>query len=70
MVDCHGWAVQCVERDGTRPPWAYTVGLTQRGRSELVVTGMPLTKAEDLLNAGCAAASRFSAGGCRRSAAS
>jgi hypothetical protein len=28
LIDIHGWAVQGVERDGPRPPWAYTVGLT------------------------------------------
>ena len=34
----HGWAVQGVERDRIHPPWAYTVGLTEHGEPELVVT--------------------------------
>ena len=47
----HGWYVQGVEGDGVHPPWAYTVGLTEHKRPELVVTGMPLDAAADLLNA-------------------
>jgi Domain of unknown function (DUF4262) len=50
MIVQHGWAVQGVERDRIRPPWAYTVGLTSRGRPELVVTGLPLERAALLLN--------------------
>lgn len=46
----HGWAVQGVERHRDRPPWAYTVGLTEAGLPELVVTGMGLAEACDLLN--------------------
>jgi hypothetical protein len=49
MNEC-GWAVQGVESDGVHPPWAYTVGLSEWGEPELVVTGMPLTKAAGLLN--------------------
>jgi Domain of unknown function (DUF4262) len=49
-IALHGWAVQGVERDGIHPPWAYTVGLTAYRRPELVVTGMPLTRAAGLLN--------------------
>jgi Domain of unknown function (DUF4262) len=45
-----GWAVQGVERDRIRPPWAYTVGLTAHGKPELVVTGLPLRRAARLLN--------------------
>ena len=33
-----------------RPPWAYTVGLTAASQPELVVTGLPLARATDLLN--------------------
>lgn len=47
---CHGWAVQGVEGDRFHPPWAYTVGLTDCGLPELVVTGMPIRKAARLLN--------------------
>jgi Domain of unknown function (DUF4262) len=46
----YGWAVQGVERSGIHPPWAYTIGLTQAGCPELVVTGMPFAKAGMLLN--------------------
>jgi hypothetical protein len=50
LIDDYGWAVQGVERDRIHPPWAYTVGLTAHGRPELVVTGLPVRKAADLLN--------------------
>ncbi|MFB9908517.1 DUF4262 domain-containing protein [Allokutzneria oryzae] len=50
IIDSHGWAVQGVEGDGVHPPWAYTVGLTPRGKPELVVTGMPFQGAAGLLN--------------------
>lgn len=50
LIDRCGWAVQGVERDRARPPWAYTVGLTAAGRPELVVTGLPLARATGLLN--------------------
>jgi hypothetical protein len=42
LIAQFGWAVQGVERDRDRPPWAYTVGLTRRGLPELIVTGMQL----------------------------
>ena len=51
LIDVHGWAVHGVERTDVHPPWAYTVGLSQAGRPELVMTGMPLTRATALLNA-------------------
>lgn len=47
----HGWFVQGVEGDRVHPPWAYTVGLTEHARPELVLTGMPLEAAADLLSA-------------------
>jgi hypothetical protein len=50
LIDAYGWAVQAVERSGIHPPWAYTVGLTEGGCPELVVTGMPATQAAILLN--------------------
>jgi uncharacterized protein DUF4262 len=50
LIDTRGWAVQGVERDGARPPWAYTVGLTPHLRPELVVTGMGLVRAAEVLN--------------------
>ncbi len=45
-----GWAIQGVERDRDRPPWAYTVGLTEHGIPELVATGLHLPRAVKLLN--------------------
>jgi hypothetical protein len=50
IVAEQGWAIQGVERDRIHPPWAYTVGLTVAGLPELVVTGMPLPRAAELLN--------------------
>jgi hypothetical protein len=50
LIALHGWAVQGVKRDGIHPPWAYTVGLTPRRRPELVITGMGLTRATEVLN--------------------
>jgi Domain of unknown function (DUF4262) len=50
VMACCGWAVQGVERDRLHPPWAYTIGLTLAGEPELVVTGLPLTQATELLN--------------------
>ncbi|WP_216208586.1 DUF4262 domain-containing protein [Amycolatopsis aidingensis] len=45
-----GWAVQGVEPGRIHPPWAYTVGLTELERPELVVTGLPLRQGHELLN--------------------
>ena len=50
LIGTFGWAVQGVERDGIHPPWAYTVGLTPRRRPELVITGMDLSQATQVLN--------------------
>jgi hypothetical protein len=50
LIAMHGWVVQGVERDGIHPPWAYTAGLTMHLRPELVVTGMGLTRATEVLN--------------------
>lgn len=43
-----GWAVQYVE---TEPPFAYTVGLSEAGLPELLVTGLPPERSMLLLNA-------------------
>ena len=51
LIDRFGWAVVGVEDDGIHPPVAYTLGLTRRGRPELVVTGLPPGRATWLLNA-------------------
>jgi hypothetical protein len=50
LMKCHGWAVQGVGGDRIHPPWAYTVGLTEFGEPEFVVTGMRLGHAAELLN--------------------
>lgn len=50
LIDEHGWAIQGVEPDGGRPGWAYTVGLTVKGLPELVVTGVSMSHAAELLN--------------------
>ncbi|WP_410670529.1 DUF4262 domain-containing protein [Amycolatopsis sp. cmx-4-68] len=45
-----GWLVQGVESSGAYPPWAYTIGLSGYGLPELVVTGLPVLEAAELLN--------------------
>jgi hypothetical protein len=50
LVATYGWAVQGVSRDGLHPPWAYTVGLTEADLPELVVSGMSVRRAHELLN--------------------
>lgn len=50
LIATFGWAVQGVSGDRYHPPWAYTVGLCPRGLPELVVTGMPVSRATALLN--------------------
>jgi hypothetical protein len=47
IVAEQGWAIQGVERDRDRPPWAYTVGLTENGLPELVATGLRLSRAAE-----------------------
>ena len=47
-VEKEGWVVQFVESD--RAPYAYTVGLHERGLPELLVTGLPPQSAARLLN--------------------
>jgi hypothetical protein len=50
LIGLYGWTVQGVKRDGIHPPWAYTVGLTGYRMPELVVTGMGVTRASQVLN--------------------
>lgn len=50
LITQSGWTVVGVERDRIHPPWAYTIGLTPRRRPEIVVTGLPLDRAIELLN--------------------
>ncbi|MFD8497879.1 DUF4262 domain-containing protein [Amycolatopsis sp. NPDC059657] len=46
----NGWVVVGIDGDRLYPPWAYTVGLTELGRPELVVTGMDAPRSVVLLN--------------------
>ena len=48
IIDTHGWAVQYVESE--HRPFAYTVGLHERGLPELLVTGLPPSRAVEILN--------------------
>jgi hypothetical protein len=50
LIARYGWAVQGIRRDRMHPPWAYTVGLHPHGKPELVVTGLRLGRATELLN--------------------
>ena len=47
-VQENGWTVQFVQDD--RTPFAYTIGLPERGLPELLVTGMPPERANLVLN--------------------
>jgi len=44
------FAVQAVEGDRHRSPWAYTVGLTAHGKPELLVTGLSIARSHRLLH--------------------
>ena len=46
----YGWCVQSVLGTETRPPWAYTAGLTAQSLPELVVTGVLPHLAAHVLN--------------------
>lgn len=48
IVRDHGWAVQFVE--GEQRPFAYTVGLHDKGLPELLITGLPPQTSARLLN--------------------
>lgn len=48
IIRDHGWAVQFVESE--RRPFAYTVGLHERGLPELLITGLPPHTSTRLLN--------------------
>jgi Domain of unknown function (DUF4262) len=47
LVQRNGWVVQFVQ---DRTPFAYTIGLHERGLPELLVTGMPRERANLVLN--------------------
>ena len=41
QIDQFGWSVAGIEGDGSRPPFAYTIGLTELGHPELLLSGFP-----------------------------
>jgi hypothetical protein len=51
LLEDHPWVVIGVDRDGYRPPYSYTVGLTELGRPELLVTGLSKERASNVLMA-------------------
>lgn len=50
LLEAYCWIVIGVRRERYRPPYSYTVGLTDHGKPELVLTGLPQHPAADLLN--------------------
>jgi hypothetical protein len=50
VIASHGWFIQYDEKDRWRPGFAYTVGLTPIGHSELLVTGLTPEMAGHFLN--------------------
>ena len=51
VLEEHPWVVIGVDRDGYRPPYSYTVGLTGLDRPELVITGLSKERAANVLMA-------------------
>jgi len=53
VISIHGWAIRGVEEcfESGMPRYAHTVGLHQRGLSELIVVGLPYQMAGNFLNA-------------------
>jgi hypothetical protein len=51
IIDSCRFAVQAVSGDRLHAPQAYTIGLTEHGRPELIVTGLSHARAHDLLHA-------------------
>ena len=49
-IERYGWMVQAVGGDRLHAPFAYTVGLTEAGLPELLVTGLSQVRAATLLN--------------------
>lgn len=48
------WVVIGVHEERYRPPYSYTVGLTEQGRPELVITGLSQKRAADVLSSAAA----------------
>lgn len=51
LLEEHPWVVVGVDRDGCRPPYSYTVGLTEFDLPELVITGLAKDHAANVLMA-------------------
>ena len=49
LLDQHNWVVIGVHEERYRPPYSYTLGLTDRELPELVITGLPHKRAADML---------------------
>ena len=49
VLDQHNWVVIGVHEERYRPPYSYTLGLTDRELPELVITGLPHKQAADEL---------------------
>src|SRR5215469_6250955 len=49
VLDQHPWVVIGVHEERYRPPYSYTLGLTDRELPELVITGLPHKQAADAL---------------------
>jgi hypothetical protein len=49
LLDQHCWIVVGVHEERYRPTYSYTVGLSDHGLPELVITGLPKQRAADLL---------------------
>jgi hypothetical protein len=61
VIATRGWASIGVERSRLHPPVTYSVGLTGHGQPEVVVTGLPIPFATQLLDAVAAAVLRAGA---------
>ena len=51
VLDQHNWVVIGVHEERYRPPYSYTLGLTDRELPELVITGLPHKRAAEVTNA-------------------
>jgi hypothetical protein len=51
VLEEHPWVVIGVDREGYRPPYSYTVGLSGLDRPELVITGLSKERAANVLMA-------------------
>ena len=51
-IDCLGWFIHYVNGEGNAAPYAYTIGLTEHGYTELVATGVKVQQAAALRNDG------------------